>query len=91
MACHFGLVGRMILASLEANLGGGWGLFVYPILLFSLLLSGRSPNMTEILLTGTLSLNSISQSINQYLNYLPTGKLCKLFLSIADFFPNQLI
>ena len=34
---------------------------IYPILLFSLPLSGRSPDMTEILLTGTLSLNSINQ------------------------------
>ena len=36
---------------------------VYPILLFSLPLSGRSPDMTEILLTGTLSLNSIKTII----------------------------
>ena len=54
----------MKLASLEANLGGGRGLLVYPILLFPLFflsdsLSGRHCDMTEILLTGTLSLNSI--------------------------------
>ena len=35
-----------------ANLGGGRGLLVYSILIFS----GRMHNMTEILLTGTLSL-----------------------------------
>ena len=38
------------------------GLLVYPIFLFALPLSGRSPDMTEILLTGTLSLSLISQS-----------------------------
>ena len=60
--CHIWPVGRMKFASLEANLGGGWGLRVfYPILLFSLPLSGKIPDMTEILLTGTLSLNSINQ------------------------------
>ena len=41
--------------------GGGWGLLVYPILLFYLPLSGSSPDMTVILLTGTLSLNSINR------------------------------
>ena len=48
----------MIFASLEANLDGGILVF-YPILPFSLALSGRSTDMTEILLTGTLCLNSI--------------------------------
>ena len=52
---HIWLVDRMKFASLEANLGGGWGLLVYPILLFYLPLH-RCPAMTEILLTGTLSL-----------------------------------
>ena len=52
----------MKLASLEANFGGGWGLFVYPFLLFYLPLSGRRPNMTETMLTGTLSLNSNKQN-----------------------------
>ena len=47
----------MRFASLEANLSGGWGLLNYPILLFSL----WSQNMTEILLNGTLSFNSITQ------------------------------
>ena len=43
----------MKFASLEAkDLGGAGGLLVYPILLFSLGLSGRSFEMTEILLTG---------------------------------------
>ena len=41
----------------------GVGFLVYPILLFSLPLSGRSDVMTKILLTGTLSLNSIDQTI----------------------------
>ena len=56
----------MEFASLEANLGGGraWGLLVYPIL-FSLPLSGRSPSMTETLLTGTLSLNSLKVPLSQ--------------------------
>ena len=44
-------------ASLEANLGAGRGLLVYPILLFYL----PHPDMTEILLTRTLSLNSIKK------------------------------
>ena len=46
--------------TLEANLNGSRGLLVYPIPLFSLPFSGRSPesDITEILLTGTLNLNS---------------------------------
>ena len=51
----------MKFASLEANLGGGGqGLLVYPIILFYRPLAGRSPDMTEILLIGTLSLNLIN-------------------------------
>ena len=48
----------MKFATLEANLGGSGGLLVNPILLFSLPLSGMSPesDITEILLTGTLNL-----------------------------------
>ena len=43
-----------------ANLSGRGGLLVYPILLFSLPLSGRSPeyDIIEILSTGTLNLYS---------------------------------
>ena len=41
----------MKFASLEVFLGGGWGLLVYPILIFYLPLSGRSPGMTELFLT----------------------------------------
>ena len=37
------------------------GLLIYTILLFSLHFSERSPDMTEIFLTGTLSLNSIQK------------------------------
>ena len=43
-------------ASLEVNLGGGWGQTFSLPFLFSQPLSGRSPDMTEILLTGTLPL-----------------------------------
>ena len=39
----------------------GLGLLVQPIPLFSLPLSGRSPDIIEILLTGTLSLNSMKK------------------------------
>ena len=48
----------MKFATLEANLSGSGGLLFYPILLFSLPLSRRSPEsyITEILLTGTLNL-----------------------------------
>ena len=59
--CHIWSVGRMKYASLEANLGVGQGLLDHPILPFSLLHSGRSLDMTEILFTGTLSLNSIKK------------------------------
>ena len=56
----------MKFASLEANLGGGEGLLVYPILLFSLHLSERSLDMNDILLTGTFI--ALTQSINQNIN-----------------------
>ena len=59
-------VDRMKYALLKANLGGGQGLLVYPILLSFLPLSGRGPDMTEILLTGTLSINSINLTRNNY-------------------------
>ena len=47
-------------ATLEANLGGSGGRLVNPILFFSLPPSGGSPEseITEILLTGTLNLDS---------------------------------
>ena len=57
---HSWLIDRMKCASLEAIFYVGWALLVYPILVFSLPLSGRSLDMTEILLTGTLSLSSIN-------------------------------
>ena len=48
----------------------GWGLLVYPILLFSLPLAERSPSMTEILLTGTLHINSSNQNLHtKHQNY----------------------
>ena len=56
--CHIWHVDRM-----KGKFAWGWGVLVYPILLCYLPLSGRSPAMTEILLTGTLSLNSM-KSIN---------------------------
>ena len=46
-------VDRIVLASLDANSGRGRGLLVNLILLVFLPLSGRSPDMTIILLTGT--------------------------------------
>ena len=64
--------GKIKFTSLEANLGGGWGLLVYHIL-FSLLLSGRSPDMVEILLTGILSLNSIKVPLSHSLANLFEG------------------
>ena len=48
-------------ASIEANVGGCVDLIVYRILLFSFHLSGKSPGITEILLTGASSYNSINQ------------------------------
>ena len=53
LPCHIWLVvaDRMKFASLEANLGGWVGPFSR--ILFSLPLSGRNPNITEIVLTGT--------------------------------------
>ena len=58
--CHIWHVDRMKFASsLEAN--KFWA-FSLSILLFSLPLFGRNPDIIEILLTGTLSLNSINQN-----------------------------
>ena len=65
---HIWLVGRMKFASFEANLGG-FGALESSILFF-LSLSLGSPYMTEILLTGTLSLNSINQFIGLWLLWL---------------------
>ena len=70
MAVTVMLGSRINFASLEANLGWGKGLLVYPILLFSLPLSGRSSGMTEILLTGTLSLNPIKRGIHLLFFYI---------------------
>ena len=57
--CYIRLAGRVKFASLEADLcvcvGGGVGAFS----LFHSFHSGRSPNMTEILLSGTVNLISI--------------------------------
>ena len=51
--CHVWLFDRVKSASLEANLGQGWGLLVYSIILFSLSLSREGdPDMTGIFLTG---------------------------------------
>ena len=51
--CHIWLADGMKFAIL----GGVWGLLVYPFLLLPL-----PPDMTEILLNWTFSLNSINQS-----------------------------
>ena len=92
-------VGRMKFASLEANWGG---LLVYPILFFSLPLSGRSPDMTEILWTGTFKyFNSINlmQALcskeckhlgNLVLGLIRNIKFCiKLFLSLGQHFGGR--
>ena len=63
-SCHIWTVGRMKLASLEARRGGGLGF----VSLFHSSLSGKLPRITEILLTGILSLYSIDQTyINRFL------------------------
>ena len=59
---HIWLVVRIKFASLAANLSLGQGLLVYPILLFFLPPSRRSPDMTEIFLSGMLNHNSTNQS-----------------------------
>ena len=61
-SCHIWLVVRINFASLAANLNLGQGLLVYHILCFFLPLFRRSPDMTVILLTGMLNLNSTNQS-----------------------------
>ena len=45
-SCHIWLVVSIKFASLEANLSLGQGLLVYPILLFFVPPSRRSPDMT---------------------------------------------
>ena len=61
-SCHVWLVVRIQFALLAANLSSGQSLLVYPILLFFLPPSRRSPVMTGILVTGMLSLYSTNQS-----------------------------
>ena len=48
------------ICSVWGKYGRGQDLLVCPILLLTLPFSGRSPDMTEILLTGLLSTNSIN-------------------------------
>ena len=63
----------MQFASLKAKLGGGLGVFgLLPSSFLSPSLSGRSADMTEILLTGSLNLNSINQPLisSSFLFYL---------------------
>ena len=71
----------MQFASLEANLGWGQGLLVFTILLF-LSPSGRSPGMTDILLTGIKTLLNNQSIKKKYYNNLKFPYLCisaKLF------------
>ena len=58
--CHIWLFDRKKFTSLETNLGVG--AFEYVPFFFSLFLSGKSSDMTEILLTGTLRLKSIKST-----------------------------
>ena len=60
-SCHIWLVVRITFASLAANLSLGQVLLIYPLLFF-LPPSRGSPDMTGILLTGMLNLNSTSLS-----------------------------
>ena len=60
--CPIWLVVRINFASLAQNFSLAQDLLVYPILLFFLPPSRRSPGMTGILLTGMLNLNSANQS-----------------------------
>ena len=62
MISHIWLVVRLKFASLAAKICLGQSILVGPILLFFLPASRRGPDMTGILLTGMLSLNSINQS-----------------------------
>ena len=61
-SCHIWLVVRIIFASLAANLSLGQGLLVCSILLFFHPPSRRSPDVTGMLLTVMLNLNSANQS-----------------------------
>ena len=61
-SCHIWLAVRIIFASLVTNLSLGQGLLVYSILFFFLPPTRRNPDMTGILLTGMLNLNSTNQS-----------------------------
>ena len=56
--CHIWLIGRMKYTSFEANVGGVGAFESIPCFSFSLCGGGGGPNMTEILLNGTLYLNS---------------------------------
>ena len=59
----FGLLNiRVKFATLAAYLSLGLGLLVYPIIIFFLPPSKRSPAMTGILLTRMLNTNSTNQS-----------------------------
>ena len=61
-SCHIWIVVRIKFALLSANLSLRQGLLVYPILLFFLPSSRRSPEMTGILVTWMLNLYSSNQS-----------------------------
>ena len=67
--------------SLDANQGMGRVLLVYLIFfLLSLILSGRSPNVTKILVTCTLSFNSINQLMEVFMQTDDQIYRCYLYI-----------
>ena len=83
-SCHIWLGGRINVASPEANLGGGQGIIAYPVFLFSHPLSGRSPDISEILLTRTLCLNSIDE-FSQLIQFIYDMGRNEIFISLEIF------
>ena len=75
--CHILFVGRMKFTCIKTNLGGCWDLFsLFHSSFLSPSLSEKSPDMTEILLTGTLFLNSSTSHINDIIGQLRTLVPC---------------
>ena len=80
----------MKVASLETNLGWNYGLFSPSHSTYFLPLSGRSPNMTEILLTGTLSLNSVNQTTSSRNDRHQGSHWFERYLNTKDFLEKSL-